>query len=124
MAPKAALQKGIDVVRRWAALLGRTLSESNRLPSIFHACGFEAIHHDVMSTDCDASTRTELTVEMTTAFQPLFVRYAQMDGSGITVAEAVKVGERMQKEAKQGKAYLRFDFNIVTGRKPEGLQDI
>jgi hypothetical protein len=41
-----------------------------------------------------------------------------MEGSDMTVEEAVRVGTMMKREADLGHAYLRMDFNIVVGRKP------
>jgi hypothetical protein len=62
-------------------------------------------------------------MEATAAFQHLFVKYAQMEGSDMTVKDAVQVGDRTLREAEVGKAYLRLDWNIVTGRKPGGSQE-
>lgn len=35
----------------------------------------------------------------------------------MTVEEAFTLGEAMLGEAREGKAYLRFEFDVVVGRK-------
>jgi hypothetical protein len=39
-----------------------------------------------------------------------------LEGSDITVEEAIRVGEEARMEALEGKAYNRMDFHIVIGR--------
>jgi hypothetical protein len=120
MAPKSALQDGINTLQKWASHLGRHLNSCTRLASIFHSQGLIDVHDDMMSTDwnADQKTREELSVEVASALQFLFVKYADMDGSSVTVEQGLEVGARMLTEAGAGGAYLRLDFNIVTGRKP------
>lgn len=99
--------------------LGRSLDSSKRLPGYFRAQGLEDIEHDVMPVDGDASLRMEFSSELSTGFSGLFVKFAQMEGSDMTAEEAVRVGTMMKREADLGNAYLRMDFNIVVGKKPE-----
>jgi hypothetical protein len=72
-----------------------------------------------MPVDGDASLRMEFSSELSTGFSGLFVKFAQMEGSDMTAEEAVRVGTMMKREADLGNAYLRMDFNIVVGKKPE-----
>jgi hypothetical protein len=126
MAPRAALQYGIDTVQKWAGHLGRHLNSCNRLGSIFHSQGLIDVHDEMMSTDwnADKKTRKDLSVEVTSAFQFLFMKYAGMDGSEMTMEQGLEIGEKMLREAELGEAYLRLDFNIVTGRKPSLQEDL
>lgn len=58
-------------------------------------------------------------MELSTAFQSIFIKFAKMKGSGITFEEAVALGEGTVKEAEKGKAYIRFEFDVAIGRKAE-----
>ena len=40
----------------------------------------------------------------------------------MSVEEAVALGDGMMKEAKEGKAYLRWEVDIVVGRRPERVE--
>ena len=117
-ASTAGLQRGVDTVRRWA-VLGRKLDFSNRLSGIFRGQGLEDVQHDVMPVDGEKELRVEFSSEVSRGFSELFVKYARMEGSGMTVEEAVEIGKMMKREADLGEAYLRMNFNIVVGKKPE-----
>ena len=122
MAPRFALERVVNIIQqKWAKLLGRDLSSCTRLANLLRYDGFENIFDEMMSTDwnADGKARTDLTVEVMAAFKVMIVRYAQMEGSDMTVEEALEVGGDVIREAKLGKAYLRLDWNIVTGRKPD-----
>jgi hypothetical protein len=93
MAPRDALQKGIETIHKWAGMLGRTLNECARLPDIFCANGLEYINHEIISSDNDPSTRTEITMEVSRGMQSLFARYAKMKGSGMSVEELLPWGK-------------------------------
>jgi hypothetical protein len=121
MAPKAALQEGLDIMGKWATLLGRHLDScSTQLGSIFRSQRFQGVYDEMVSSDwnADCKIRKEWSMEVSTGLKPLFVRYAQMSGSAISVQHAAEVSDRMLKEAELGKAYLRLDWLIVTGKKP------
>jgi hypothetical protein len=77
----------------------------------------ESIHYDLISSDNDPSTRRDFSIELTTAFQSIFMKFANKDGSGMSVEEALALREGMIEESEKGKAYLRFEFDIVVGRK-------
>jgi hypothetical protein len=113
------LSKCIETVNKRATKLGRRLDDCVRLPDIFRANGLVSVHHDIISSDNDASTRRDFTSQLPRALTPLFVRFAEMEDSGMAIQEAVALGEGMLEEARDGKAYLRWDATIVVGRKPE-----
>jgi hypothetical protein len=52
---------------------------------------------------------------MITALQPLLLKFAQMEGSGIAVEYATELPSRIREEAEGGEVYVRADFLIVTG---------
>jgi hypothetical protein len=119
MAPRNSLAKGIIIVNQWANMLGRNWDECQRLPDIFRSSGLESIEHDLISTDNDASTRRDFSVEIVIASKAVLRRFANMEGSGMTMEEAVALGHGMMNEVEMGKAYLRMDLHIVVGRKPD-----
>ena len=82
------LFKGIDTGNKWVGLLGRRLDECNRLPGIFHTNGLESIHQDLIGSDSYLITRRKFSVELTTAFLPKFVKFAEMEGSGTSVEKS------------------------------------
>lgn len=119
MAPTRALQQSVSIFNKWATVSGRPLDASNRLPELFRAAGLEQIRHEKMSTDNDPSTRKDFSIEISIGLESLFERCALMKNTDLTVDEAMDIAVSMRREAEEGKAYLRMDFNIVTGRRPD-----
>jgi hypothetical protein len=72
-----------------------------------------------MPVDGEKEFRVEFTSQVSLGYSELFAKYAQMEGSEMTIEEAVEAGKKMKSEADLGEAYTRMDFNIVVGKKPE-----
>lgn len=119
-AAKAHLQKGVDTLWEWGKFLGRNLNSSSRLPEFFRSRGLETVQQDVMPVigfDGEKDLRLEYSRTVPILLLGLFVQYAQIEQSPLTIEEAVKIGQMMKREAELGEAYIRNDFNIVVGRK-------
>lgn len=110
-------------MRTWAKFLGRSLDSSNRLPGYFCSQGLEVVQHDVMHVDGERAFLVDFTREASKAWASLILRFSQMEGSGLSVEEAVQIGERMKRDADLGEAYFRLDMNIILGKKPEERPD-
>jgi hypothetical protein len=111
------LQRGVDTLFTWAKHLDRDLSSSSTLPALFASHGLENILHEEIPYDNDPSTRKELSVEMNTAYAALFLRFARMEGSALTLEEGKEIGRGMVGDAERGERWLRMDFWGAVGRK-------
>jgi hypothetical protein len=66
--------------------------------------------YEEIAYDNDPSARKKLSVEMSTAFAALFLRFAGMEGSGLTVERAREIGRGMVGDVERGERWVMMDF--------------
>lgn len=99
----------------------RKLDEIKSLPDIFKRGGLQKVQGKIVGTDNVISDRGHCGHNMIVTFSRLFLDFARMDGSGITVAEVNSLVNAMRKEAEGDDVHMRIDLIAVVGMKPRFL---
>ena len=74
-----------------------------------------------MSRDNDPSRISDFRVGLVTASSLLFVMFAKME-ERTKCGRSCYLRDGMMEEAKEAKAYLKWEIDIVVERKPEGMK--
>lgn len=111
---KSALEEVISTLHKIGKLTGKDYAYAHKLPALLESHGFEDVRSEIMAVDKEG-VRTAHTGDLAKAFVPWYKQYAQE--LGMTVEQAVKIGEDGREQALKGDAYNRMDFHVVVGRK-------